>query len=208
MSDRYFETLEKFVKSRKSETSKEVTWLIINHLTREMDNNNNGWVQFRDIRATLLSTGKFTHPGTISKILRDLEGENLVDRQEELKILPRSVENKTKKSIFYRISHKLPTPYLLNKNELIDLCNKSQGKYVMSALYYSSSIHILSCLGVKAPDEKIKNFRDALFVDCNRCNEILKEIRREIESSPINYIVEKKPKKTDEKSSSTAEENS
>lgn len=190
MTSRYEENLFQFINSRKNENSKECTALIIDFLTREMDNDNDGWVQFRDIKDSLVSTGKVKHESTLSRILIDLDRAHLIDREEKTEFFSRTAEGKKKKSVYYRITQKTSTPYFLSKDELIQEFQKSTVKNANCVFQLSMSIRLLEHIGVKEPNKKIDDLLKAWRKkEYKEYNEIIKEIKREIESNPVKYLV-------------------
>lgn len=173
------------MKSRRNEQTKDYSLKIIEYLINQATPENDGWIRSKTLKTAIVPE-LIPNESSFFKLLKDMEQYHVIEKR----IIKKEIPEKGKSPTYYRISQNFGHVFTLERHELLDLLQeKTIGKLETDRRFFYAN-QILYHMGVKDPLKKIDDLKTA-WVNSNykEYNEILKEIRKEIDSSPVKYLV-------------------
>ncbi len=115
--------IEAFLKSRKTDTTRQYTKMILEYLINEATLENQGYIRARDLKESLVSPEKIPNSSSFYDLLRDLEKEKIIEKIKTKKIRPQ----KGKNPVYYKAMAGISQSALdssLSREGLINKCQK------------------------------------------------------------------------------------
>ncbi|WP_146199760.1 hypothetical protein ACKUB1_17890 [Methanospirillum stamsii] len=157
--------IDTFIKSRKSETTKKYSRLILQTLSDLKTTDNQGLIRSRDLQNKLVSSDKIPNSSTFFKLLNDLESAGLINKI----VGKHQIKQKGRPPVYYQARFTVDELRFISKEELLGkymaltesaLLNKYITQILWKILIGEHSISELSLIITKHQDDflnKIKN---------------------------------------------------
>jgi hypothetical protein len=138
--------LNLFLKSRKSEKTREYSNIIINYLKSIRNDKNQGWIQSKDLKEAMVQPDKIPNASSFFNLIEDMVSFKLIERRARKK----GWNKRGKTPVFYRMTVYFSPFNAWTKDEIISDYNKMKEIFLEVNTNFRAAVDLLSeCLEKK-----------------------------------------------------------